>query len=202
MKIFRSIRGGILLAAMTLVGVTGCASKSNNTASDSASVGEAGGATKSLVCYFSATGTTADAANRLAKISGGDIYEIKPVERYTDADLDWRDTTSRSYVEMHDLKSRPAIVDYVPDLGQYDIVYIGYPNWWNTHPTIINTFIESADLSGKTIVPFMTSGGSDIVNSEKQLSETYPTLTFAKGMLMNHVSDEEIQAWVDGIKKQ
>lgn len=152
---------------------------------------------KKLVCYFSATGTTAEAAKRLAEIAGADLYEITPATRYTAADLDWRDSLSRSSVEMRNLSSRPAITDSLPDMSKYDIVFIGYPNWWNTHPTIINTFIEANDLSGKTVVPFMTSGGSTIENSEKQLKTSYPTLKFAKGLLMNNVSDDDIRAWLD-----
>lgn len=150
---------------------------------------------KAIICYFSATGTTEAAAKRIAKITGADIHEIAPAEKYTSADLDWTDSLSRSYVEMHDRAIRPALKDSVTDLSEYSIVYIGYPNWWNTHPTIINTFIDNNNLEGKTIVPFMTSGGSDIVNSEKELKEQYPDLTFGKGMLMNGKTDEEIKDW-------
>ena len=149
-----------------------------------------------IVCYFSATGTTEKAAKRIAEIAGADLYTITPRELYTDADLDWRDSFSRSSVEMRDLSSRPALKDSAADLSKYAVVFIGYPNWWNTHPTLINTFIEANNLQGKTIVPFMTSGGSDITNSEKQLRETYPSLTFAKGLLMNDVSDSDIRAWI------
>lgn len=150
---------------------------------------------KAIICYFSATGTTEAAAKRIAKITGADIHEIAPAVKYTSADLDWTDSLSRSYVEMHDRAIRPALKDSVTDLSEYSIVYIGYPNWWNTHPTIINTFIDNNNLKGKTIVPFMTSGGSDIVNSEKELKELYPDLTFGEGLLMNGKSDEEIKDW-------
>ncbi len=152
---------------------------------------------KAIVCYFSATGTTEVAAKRIAEIAGAEIYEIAPLTRYTAADLDWTDSLSRSYVEMHNRSTiRPELKDSVTDLSEYSVVYIGYPNWWNTHPTIINTFIEANDLKGKTIVPFMTSGGSNIINSEKELKEQYPSLTFGKGMLMNGRSDSEIKDWV------
>ncbi len=154
---------------------------------------------KVLVCYFSATGTTEKAAKRIAELTGGRLHNIEPAELYTDADLDWRDTLSRSYVEMHNRTFRPALKDSVTDMSDYSVVFIGYPNWWNTHPTIINTFIEANDLKGKTIVPFMTSGGSNIINSEQELHEAYPTLNIAKGLLMNGVSDEEIKAWISGI---
>lgn len=150
---------------------------------------------KAIVCYFSATGTTETAAKRIAEIIGADIHEISPAEKYTSADLDWTDSLSRSYVEMHNRTFRPALKDSITDLSKYSVVYIGYPNWWNTHPTVINTFIENNDLKGKTIVPFMTSGGSDIVNSEKELKEQYADLSFGEGMLMNGKSDEEIKSW-------
>lgn len=151
---------------------------------------------KILVCYFSATGTTEKAAQRIAELTGGKLHKIEPAELYTDADLDWRDTLSRSYVEMHNRDFRPALKDSVTDMSGYSVVFIGYPNWWNTHPTIINTFIEANNLQGKTIVPFMTSGGSNIINSENELHESYPSLNIAKGLLMNGVSDDEIKDWL------
>lgn len=152
-----------------------------------------------MVCYFSATGTTEKAAQRIADLTGGTLHNIAPEVAYTDSDLDWRDTLSRSYEEMHNRDFRPALKDSVTDMSDYSVVFIGYPNWWNTHPTIINTFIESNNLQGKTIIPFMTSGGSDITNSEKELHEAYPELNIAKGFLMNGVSDEEIKEWLNEI---
>ena len=190
----KTIRTLLFTTLLVLTGLCACTTKANKTDN---SADQASEMPKSLVCYFSATGTTAEAAHRIAEITGADIYEITPATRYTDADLDWRDSLSRSFVEMHNRNSRPAIVDSLPDMKQYDVIYIGYPNWWNTHPTIINTFIEANDFKGKTVVPFMTSGGSDIINSEKELKESYPTLTFAKGLLMNGVSDEDIKAWAE-----
>ena len=178
---------------MILTSVCACSKKADKT--DASSSDE----TKMLVCYFSATGTTAEAAKRLAKIAGADIYEITPEARYTDADLDWRDSLSRSSVEMHNRSFRPAIVDSMPDMTKYDVIFIGYPNWWNTHPTVINTFIEANDFKGKTLVPFMTSGGSNILNSEKELKESYPGLNFAKGLLMNNVTDKDIEDWIGNI---
>lgn len=153
--------------------------------------------TKAVVCYFSATGTTKAVAERIAALTGADLHQITPAEPYTAADLDWNDRHSRSSVEMNDPKSRPALKDSVTDLSAYSVVYLGYPNWWNTHPTIINTFIEANDLAGKTIVPFMTSGGSDIDHSEKELKRQYPALTFGPGMLMNGKSDAQIKAWTE-----
>lgn len=180
------------MAAMTVVLLpfTSCSqtTKTNNLES---------GDDKALVCYFSATGTTADAAKRIARIANADIHEIVPETRYTSADLDWTDSLSRSSVEMHNRTSRPALSVPVVDMKRYSVIFIGYPNWWNTHPTIINTFIEANNLEGKTIVPFMTSGGSDIINSEKELKEQYPSLTFGKGLLMNEKSDSEITEWIE-----
>lgn len=152
--------------------------------------------TKVLVCYFSATGTTEKAARRIAEITGGTLHNIEPAKLYTDADLNWRDSLLRSYVEMHNRDFRPALKDSVTDMSDFSVVFIGYPNWWNTHPTIINTFIEANDLQGKTVIPFMTSGGSNIINSENQLHEAYPGIKWAKGLLMNNVSDDDIKDWL------
>ena len=151
---------------------------------------------KVLVCYFSATGTTEKAAQRIADLTGGTLHNIAPEVAYTDSDLDWRDSLSRSYVEMHNRDFRPALKDSVTDMSDYDVVFIGYPNWWNTHPTIINTFIEANDLKGKTVIPFMISGGSNIINSENELHEAYPGIKWAKGLLMNNVSDDDIKDWL------
>lgn len=151
---------------------------------------------KAIVCYFSATGTTASVAKRIAELTGADIIEIVPETPYTAEDLDWTDSLSRSSVEMRNRNTiRPAIKDSDTDFSEYSLVYLGYPNWWNTHPAIINTFLEANDLKNIIIVPFMTSGGSDITNSEKELKEQYPDLTFGKGMLMNGKSDREIKEW-------
>ncbi|MDO4335498.1 MAG: flavodoxin [Bacteroidales bacterium] len=177
----------VVLAAFA---IQSCAKK--QTGSDSAEADDS----KILVCYFSATGITEKAARRIAALTGGTLHEIAPAVAYTDSDLDWRDSLSRSYVEMHNRDFRPALKDSVTDMSDYNVVFIGYPNWWNTHPTIINTFIESNDLKGKTVVPFMTSGGSNIINSENELHEAYPGIMWAKGLLMNDVSDDDIKDWL------
>lgn len=180
------------LVAMTVVCLS-CSSKKQS------AEGEQNDDNKVLVCYFSATGTTEKAAQRIADLTGGKLYNIEPKVPYTEADLDWRDSLSRSSVEMRTKSSRPELKDSVTDLSDYSVVFIGYPNWWNTHPTIINTFIESNNLKGKTVVPFMTSGGSNIINSEKELHESYPSLTISKGLLMNDVSDDDIKNWLKEI---
>lgn len=186
----KAFKKALILAVTALIGVCSCSSRSTkNTVEESAE-------SKSIICYFSASGVTAKAAQRISDLTGYPIYEIFPKAIYTDADLDWRDSLSRSSVEMRDFSIRPSLKDSVTDLSAYTVVFIGYPNWWNTHPTIINTFIENNDLKGKTIVPFMTSGGSNIINSEEKLREQYPDLSFGKGLLMNSVSDDDIMNWV------
>ena len=115
---------------------------------------------KTLVAYFSASGQTAKLAKTLAGVTGGDLFEIAPETAYTAADLDWMDKKSRSTIEMKDPKSRPAIAGKVADMAQYDTVFVGFPIWWYQAPRIIETFLESYDFSGKTVIPFATSGGS------------------------------------------
>ena len=115
---------------------------------------------RTLVAYFSASGETARLAKTVAEVTGGDLFEIQPEVTYTSADLNWNDKRSRSTVEMNDAGSRPAIADEVADMEQYDTVFVGFPIWWYQAPRIIETFLESYDFSGKTVIPFATSGGS------------------------------------------
>ena len=117
---------------------------------------------KILVAYFSASGVTAKAAWKLSEAIGADLHEIKPEVLYSSADLNWMDKKSRSSVEMNDPSSRPTIAEKLADMEKYDVVFVGFPIWWYVAPTIINTFLESYDLTGKTIIPFATSGGSGI----------------------------------------
>lgn len=138
---------------------------------------------KTLVAYFSATGTTAKVAKEIAAETGGELYEIVPAEPYTAADLDWRNSHSRSSVEMNDPKSRPAMKGSKDDIGSYDVVYLGYPIWWGVAPHIINTFIESHDLKGKRVIPFATSGGSGIERSVGELKAAYPDINWQEGKL-------------------
>lgn len=157
---------------------------------------------KTLVAYFSATGTTADAAGKLAKITGGELFEIAPATPYTDADLDWHDKQSRSSVEMNDPKSRPALKDKKENMDAYEVVYIGYPIWWGVAPTIVKTFIESHDLKGKTVIPFATSGGSSIDRSITDLKTTYPDLDWKEGRLLNRMNEKTIREWTEGLMRQ
>ena len=138
-----------------------------------------------LVAYFSATGTTRAAAQKLAKEKNADLFEIAPKEPYTSADLDWRDKQSRSSKEMNDKAFRPAIKGTCPNIADYDTIWIGFPVWWYTAPTIINTFIEAHDLSGKTLCVFATSGGSGVSGSANDLKKTYPQYTWGESRLMN-----------------
>ena len=148
-----------------------------------------------LIAYFSASGVTKSIAEKIAKENDYDIFEIQPEETYTPEDLDWTDKNSRSTIEMNDKKFRPPIKESV-DVSDYDIVAIGFPVWWYTAPTIINTFIESVDLSGKTIKAFCTSGGSGIDKCVNDLQNEYPELNFAKGMrFMGNVSNAK--EWIE-----
>lgn len=150
---------------------------------------------KVLVAYVSMTGNTAKAAQTLAKVTGGELYEIAPEKRYTAADLDWRDNQSRCYVEMHDLKFRPALKEKKADIADYATIYLGFPIWWNIAPTLINTFIEEHDLKGKTVIPFATSGGNTIANSEKELRKAYPDIRWQEGKLLNGMDENAIRTW-------
>ena len=152
---------------------------------------------KVLITYFSATGTTAQAAKRIANVTGGDLYAITPVESYTSADLDWHDKQSRSSVEMNDPKSRPAIKGTKENIADYDVVFIGYPIWWDLAPRVINTFIESHDLKGKTVIPFATSGGSTLAGSATALKKSYPSLNWKEGRLLNRADEKTIRTWVE-----
>lgn len=140
---------------------------------------------KTLVAYFSATGTTKAAAEVLANETNADLFEIVPEQPYTAADLDWRDKSSRSTLEMKDKSSRPAIAGRCENIADYDTVWIGFPVWWYTAPTIVNTFIEAHDLGGKVLNVFATSGGSTIDGSYNDLKKAYPQYQWGESRLMN-----------------
>ena len=154
---------------------------------------------KKLVAYFSASGVTKTAAEHLAKAAGADLFEIKPTVPYTRADLDWTNKKSRSSVEMSDPNSRPEIADKLSNMEDYDTVFIGFPIWWYVAPTIINTFIESYDFSGKTIIPFATSGGSGMGKTVEVLKPLCPNADWKKGKMLNRVSERELEEWVKGL---
>lgn len=150
---------------------------------------------KKLVACFSASGTTKKVAERLAKAAGADLFEIRPAIPYTSADLNWMDKKSRSSVEMNDPDSRPEIAETIPNMVDYDTVFIGFPIWWYVAPHIIHTFVESYDFSGKTLVPFATSGGSGMGKTVDELRKLCPNADWKSGKLINGVSDQAIAAW-------
>ena len=154
-----------------------------------------------LITYFSATGTTKRAAERIAGITGGDVHEIVPQQIYTDADLNRHNRQSRSSLEMNDETSRPAIKDNNSNISDYDVILIGFPIWWNLPPRIINTFIESHDLKGKNIALFATSGGSSITNSVSQMKKDYPSLDWKEGLLVNNINEKSINSWIEKVSK-
>ena len=155
--------------------------------------------TKVSVAYFSASGVTKGVAQQLAEVTGGTLHEINPAQPYTDADLDWTDKQSRSTIEMKDKTSRPAITNKLANMQDYDVIYVGFPIWWYTAPSIINTFMESYDFKGKTVIPFATSGGSSIKKACEYLKAAYPDITWKEGKLLNRISKKELETWVKGL---
>lgn len=150
---------------------------------------------KKLVTYFSASGVTKSTAARLAKAVGADLFEIKPEIPYTSADLDWMNKKSRSSVEMNNPDSRPAIAEKLPNMQDYDTVFVGFPIWWYVAPSIINTFLDSYDFSGKTMIPFATSGGSGMGKTLDGLKKVCPSAKWNVGKVLNNVSDDALAAW-------
>lgn len=156
--------------------------------------------TRVLVAYFSATNTTEGVAKHIANGLNADLYEIVPEDPYTDADLNYNDNNSRSTIEMNDPSSRPAISGSVENMEQYDIVFIGYPIWWGEAPRIVSTFVESYDFSGKTIVPFCTSGGSGIGSSASNLEQLTGEAVWLEGRRLNGSdSQDTVMEWVNGL---
>lgn len=155
---------------------------------------------KILVAYFSASGQTAKLAKTLAGVTGGDLFEIAPETAYTAADLDWMDKKSRSTIEMKDPKSRPAIAGKVADMAQYDTVFVGFPIWWYQAPRIIETFLESYDFSGKTVIPFATSGGSGMGKTNERLAPSCKGARLLEGKVFrSSASRQELAAWAESL---
>ena len=153
---------------------------------------------KKLVAYFSASGITAKVAERLSESIGADLHEITPKVRYTEADLNWRDKNSRSSVEMSNPTSRPEIERIRDNMADYDTIFVGFPIWWYIAPTIINTFLESYDLTGKVIVPFATSGGSGMGKTNEMLQPSCTGAILVEGKLFKaDVSKQELTTWAD-----
>ena len=151
---------------------------------------------KALVAYFSASGVTKAVAERLAKGIGADLFEIEPAVPYTRADLNWQDKNSRSTIEMNDRSSRPAIASTVADMSQYDVVFVGFPVWWYREPSIIDTFMEQYDFSGKTVIPFATSGGSQLGGSAKNMQALARGSKVLEGKrFASRTSEKELADW-------
>ena len=148
---------------------------------------------KILVAYFSASGVTKHAAEKVARIAGADLYEIKPEVPYTKADLDWMNKKSRSSIEMEDKSTRPAIIKDNLDISKYDHIYLGFPIWWYVAPTIINTFLEAYDFSNKTITLFATSGSSGLGNTVNELKVSAPNALIKEGLLLNNLTTQKVK---------
>lgn len=156
---------------------------------------------KKLVAYFSASGVTAKVANALAEAGSAYIYEIKPKIPYTREDLDWMNKKSRSSVEMNDPASRPALADTAANIDGYNVIFLGFPIWWYTAPTIIKTFLEAYDFSGKVVVPFATSGGSGFGKTTEALQEVIPAATVKEGKILNgRINVHELKRWADNFE--
>lgn len=155
---------------------------------------------KKLTAYFSASGVTQKAAKILSEAAGTDIFEIKPATPYTEADLNWMDKKSRSSVEMNDLSFRPQIAEKLSNMEEYDTIFVGFPIWWYIAPTIINTFLESYDFSGKKIVLFATSGGSGFGKTAEKLADSCKGAQLVTGRLLNGKIDKaELSKWADSL---
>ena len=151
---------------------------------------------KSLVAYFSASGVTKRVAEKLAKETGADLFELQAETPYTNEDLNWQNNMSRSSIEMNDRSCRPAIRSKVEDMAQYDVMFVGFPIWWYREPSIIDTFMEAYDFSGKTLVPFATSGGSGLGDSGKNMAALAPKANVADGRrFAENVSGKELADW-------
>lgn len=156
---------------------------------------------KTLVAYFSASGTTAKAATKLAEAIGADLYEIKPAETYTRADLDWTNKQSRTSLEMADTASRPELADHKANVEAYDTIFLGFPIWWYVAPHIINSFLESYDFSGKTIILFATSGGSGLGKTAATLRPSAKGAEILDGKLLNgNISADALKKWAESFK--
>lgn len=155
---------------------------------------------KVLVTYFSASGVTAKVAQRLAAAVGADLHEIQPEVSYTDADLNWMDKKSRSSVEMSDKSFRPAVANKVENMDAYEVIFVAFPIWWYVAPTIVNTFLEQYDLSGKTIIPLATSGSSGMGNTNAELAVSCPGAQMKEGRrFAADAGEQELKTWAEGL---
>lgn len=154
---------------------------------------------KKIVVYFSASGVTKEVAKYLSEVANTDIFEIKPLIPYSKEDLDWTNKNSRSSIEMNNPDSRPEIKEKLQNMDEYDTVFIGFPIWWYVAPTIIKTFLESYNFSGKTIITFATSGGSGMGKTVEVLKPLCPNAKWKRGKILNRVSEKEIKNWLNNL---
>lgn len=191
-------------ALLIAVTITACGTSESENNIESKQTTEAEETTQAadtnvLVAYFSATGNTKAVAEQIANVTGGELYEIELAEPYTSEDLDYNNDDCRANLEMNDDAARPEIAGAIENIEQYDTIYLGYPIWWGNAPRIMNTFVETYDLSGKTVVPFCTSGGSGISTSVDTLQELAGDgITWMEGQRFDRgVSEDEISQWID-----
>ena len=190
-KIKSVITALILLA--TLIPFASCSAKTSTDTSEQEKTGI-------LVAYFSAQGHTKAVAEKIANITGGDLFEIEPVDIYTEEDLDGWNESARGTRESKDRSTRPEIANRVDNFERYDTIYLGFPIWWFTAPTIVNTFLESYDTEGKTIIPFATSGGSGYGETEKDLRVSAPKAVFKPGKVLNGMDENQINQWIKSLE--
>lgn len=181
--------------AFASVAFVACASGGGKHSSDSQSGNHI------LVAYFSAEGHTKALAGKIAAVTGGDLFEIQPEVPYTAEDLDGWNDSSRATLEARNRTTRPGIANKVENFAQYDTIYLGFPIWWYTAPTIINTFLESYDTAGKTIIPFATSGGSTFGNTETDLRVSAPDARFKPGRVLNNATDKQLADWLKSVSR-
>lgn len=195
---------GLLLAIVFVFSLSACTTSENN-GTDAAGQPEAEQAgqsdsAKTAVVFFSATGTTAEAANLIAEETSADLFEIVPQEAYTSEDLNYTDDNCRANQEMANAAARPAIKNDLSKVAEYEVIYLGYPIWHGTAPRIIQTFLENYDLSNATVYTFCTSGGSGIEQSIQDLKDSYPDINIADGKRLNGATEAEIREWIDAQK--
>ena len=191
---------GVFLSAAFVALVASCSGNSKANNSDSTETSSANSDSKILVAYYSATGTTAKEAGKIADVTGGTLYEIQPVTPYTDADLDYENEQSRSTVEQKDSTSRPEIKTGL-EIAPYETVYLGFPVWWYDAPRVIYTFLDSYDFSGKKIVVFATAHSSTLQSSFDALKKAYPQYNLVEGDIYNMSNKTGFDNWVESLKK-
>lgn len=196
LDMFRKITS-MVCCTVTVFAACACISaETNDTSADEK------GNNKTLVAYFSAQGHTKSLAENVASVTGGDLFEIEPSQPYTEEDLDGWNESARGTRESKDRTTRPEIKNKVENIAQYDTIYLGFPIWWYTAPTIINTFLDSYNTEGKVIIPFATSGGSEIGETEKDLRVSAPKAIFKPGKVMNNYSEKQVAEWVNSLQEK